>query len=150
MARRTKKSVSHFIMALALSAVSLLIPCRVRAENPPRIGRIIIIGNTATPDYIIRGTAALLPGQILTPPELRRAEIALGRLKLFVVNPGCRPRVTVIGDPESEFKDILIQVQEKPGSRLPFVCREVLEGIHGADWRRIARGFNFVLNYPGR
>src|SRR5262249_36015216 len=72
---------------------------------------------------VILRQVPLFPGQILSYPNLRVAERNLARLGIFEVNPetGVRPTVTVI-DPESpsEFKDILVQVQETRTGSLMF------------------------------
>src|SRR5206468_852530 len=56
----------------------------------------------------------LYPGQILQYPDLRIAERDLARLNIFEMNPelGIRPSVTVIDNPSSPFKDILVKVQD--------------------------------------
>ena len=87
-------------------------------ERPPaRVGDVKIIGNTVTRDNVIRRQIGLLPGQILTYPDLRASEANLARLGIFKTEPegGVRPTVTVL-DPDgpSEVKDILVQVEEAP------------------------------------
>ncbi len=87
-------------------------------ERPPaRVGRVIITGNTVTKDNVIRRQIPLLPGQILSFPDIAVGEQNLARLGLFQVDPamGVRPTISVL-DPESDspFKDLLVQVEEQP------------------------------------
>jgi RNA polymerase sigma factor (sigma-70 family) len=89
------------------------------AERPPaRVGQVFIIGNTKTRQNVILKQVSLYPGQVLSYPDLQTAEKNLARTGLFVVDPGKGVRPTVMvrdnaGDPDSEFKDIVITVQEK-------------------------------------
>jgi outer membrane protein assembly complex protein YaeT len=95
----------------------------VQERPPARVGQIIIYGNDVTKENVIRRQIPLFPGQILSYPDLRVAEKNLTRLNIFETNPqtGVRPTVTVL-DPESdtEFKDILVHVQEEPTGSLMF------------------------------
>jgi outer membrane protein insertion porin family len=87
-------------------------------EMPPaKVGQIFILGNTRTKQNVILRQVPLYPGQVLTYPALKIAEKNLARLGLFVDDPrtGVHPVVKVLdADGKSEFKDILIEVQEKP------------------------------------
>ncbi len=76
-----------------------------------RVGRIIIEGNTSTPDWIIIQKLSLYPGQVVSPCDLTLAEMNLARVNLFQM----RPVITIL-EPEkgAEFKDILITVTERP------------------------------------
>src|SRR5262249_52194089 len=84
---------------------------------------ILIQGNFVTKRGVILRQIPLEPGQILSLPDLRLAESNLARLGIFEVDPpkGVRPTVTVI-DPEAdtEFKNILVQVQEARTTSLLF------------------------------
>jgi outer membrane protein insertion porin family len=95
----------------------------VQERPPARVGEIIIVGNEVTRQNVILRQVPLYSGQILTYPDLRVAERQLAKLGIFETNPatGVRPTVSVI-DPESdtEFKDILVQVQEQPTGSLIF------------------------------
>jgi beta-lactamase regulating signal transducer with metallopeptidase domain len=95
-------------------------PKKAQAPGPPpravRVGQIIITGNVKTSSDVILKEVSLSPGQVLSYPALRKAEKNLAKLNVFVVDPkkGVRPTVTVIdADTDGEFKDIVIQVQEK-------------------------------------
>lgn len=95
---------------------------QVIEKGVARVGNIIIVGNTVTKDNVILRQIPLYPGQILTFPDLRRAEENLARLNIFETNPqmGSRPTLEVLDpDSDSEFKNILVQVQEtRTGSLL--------------------------------
>jgi outer membrane protein assembly complex protein YaeT len=95
----------------------------VQEKPPAKVGSIIIVGNDVTRDNVILRQIPLYPGQILTYPDLRVAERQLAKLNIFETNAqtGVRPTVSVL-DPESdtEFKDILVRVQEQPTGSLIF------------------------------
>jgi RNA polymerase sigma factor (sigma-70 family) len=86
------------------------------AKPAARVGQVIIVGNTKTATDIIQRNISLFPGALLKYSDLKQAERNLRRLGIFEDDPasGVRPKVTVV-EPEgpSEFKDILITVQEK-------------------------------------
>ena len=91
-------------------------------EAPPvKVGQIIIAGNERTRDDVIRKAIQLYPGQLLLYPQLKLAERNLAKLGIFNVDPeqGIRPTLTVL-ESDSEFKDILVQVQEAPTGSLKF------------------------------
>src|SRR5262249_21634020 len=79
-------------------------------ERPVRGGQIIIVGNKKGSDAEILKAVPLVPGAVLSYPDLRAAERSLARLGVFRT----RPTVTAL-DPEkgSAFQDILITVEEK-------------------------------------
>jgi outer membrane protein assembly complex protein YaeT len=92
-------------------------------ERPPvRVGEIFIIGNDVTRENVIRRQIHLFPGQILTYPDIQRSETDLARLNIFEIDQekGIRPTVTVLDpDSDTEFKNVLVQVQEtRTGSLL--------------------------------
>jgi outer membrane protein assembly factor BamA len=89
----------------------------VTEREPVRVGQIIIVGNERTKQDVILRQIPLYPGQVFHYPDLRQAERNLARSAIFEVNPdeGVRPTVTVVDNPQnpdSEFKDILVTVQE--------------------------------------
>ena len=93
-------------------------------ERPPaKVGQIKIVGNDVTRQNVILRQIPLYPGQVLTYPDLRAAEANLARLNIFENKPdeGIRPTVSVI-DPDSptEYKDILVKVQETATGSLLF------------------------------
>src|SRR5262249_49590239 len=79
----------------------------------PRVGQLVIVGNDVTPDRVILEAVEIYPGQLLQAADLRRAEDALAKLGLFVVDAekGVRPTVTAL-DEENGYRDILITVKE--------------------------------------
>jgi outer membrane protein assembly factor BamA len=106
-------------MSLILAAFSLLPPMgdslreggRLAGREPDRVGAIYIAGNTLTADWVIRKQLQLCPGQILSYPELKRAEMRLAGLGIF--DPESPPRIVVQpGQKKCVYKDILITVKE--------------------------------------
>jgi outer membrane protein insertion porin family len=95
---------------------------QVEEKPVTHVGTITIIGNDKTRQNRILNQIPLYPGQILSYPELKRAEANLAKMNIFENNPetGVRPTVSVIDDnADAEFKDILVQVQEtRTGSLL--------------------------------
>jgi outer membrane protein assembly complex protein YaeT len=94
----------------------------VNPRPPAKVGQILVVGNEVTRQNVILREVPLFPGQLLSYPELRVAERNLARLNIFEMNPdsGVRPTVTVLDpDSDSEFKDVLVNVQEtRTGSLL--------------------------------
>jgi uncharacterized protein (TIGR03067 family) len=90
-------------------------------KAPARVGEVIIVGNTKTPDAVIRKHIGLFPGQVLDYASFGKAEKALADLKRFVVDPakGIRPTVVVVepDDANAPFKDILVTVAELPAGQ---------------------------------
>jgi outer membrane protein assembly factor BamA len=82
--------------------------------SPAKIGKIHVAGNKVIPTALILAQSGLIPGQVLSYPDLKKAEEELAKLKFLEVDAagGVRPTVTVI-DSESEVKDLLIFVKEK-------------------------------------
>jgi outer membrane protein assembly factor BamA len=95
---------------------------QVEEKPAARVGEIKVLGNEKTRQNRILAQIPLYPGQILTYPDLRRAEANLAKLNIFENDPekGIRPTVSVIDDmADSDIKDILVQVQEtRTGSLL--------------------------------
>jgi outer membrane protein assembly complex protein YaeT len=109
----------EFVTGPGLEAVHY----EVQERPPARVGQIRIVGNTTTKDAVVLRQVPLRPGQILSYPDIRQAEVNLARLQIFETNPekGIRPTVTIIDpDIDSEFKDILVNVQEMPTGSLIF------------------------------
>jgi RNA polymerase sigma factor (sigma-70 family) len=77
---------------------------RVLQKGADRVGAIIVVGNTKTPDSTIRKALQLAPGDVFDDKSLRAAEKRLATLKAVI---------TVIenGD-ESGVKDIVVRVKE--------------------------------------
>jgi hypothetical protein len=85
-------------------------------QRPLRIGQVIIVGNDQTPDWVIRRELPFYPGQVLDVKQLRVAEENLLRSGRFLVEPECgiRPTVALIEEEGSEYRDVLVSVQELP------------------------------------
>ncbi|MSR31444.1 MAG: hypothetical protein EXR99_08065 [Gemmataceae bacterium] len=91
--------------------------CRLQYEvferPPARVGQIFVVGNERTRQNVVLRQVPLFPGQVLSYPDLRLAEKNLARLQIFTADENTRPTVTVLDpDLESEFKDLLVTVQE--------------------------------------
>jgi outer membrane protein assembly complex protein YaeT len=95
-------------------------------ERPPaRVGNITVIGNERTRMNVILRQLGIYPGQLLSYPALRQAERNLARLGIFETSPdgSVRPTVTVVDNPDypdSQFKDILVNVAETSTGSLMF------------------------------
>src|SRR5439155_3328788 len=94
----------------------------VKEQSPALVGQIFVIGNTTTRQNVILRQVPLFPGQPLSYPNVRQAELNLAKLGIFENNPetGVRPTVTVLDpDSDSPSKDVLVNVQEtRTGSLL--------------------------------
>jgi outer membrane protein insertion porin family len=101
---------------LALAAVSPQ-DAPLQEQEKHYVGEIIIVGNTHTPDRIVRAQVDLYPGQVLQYPLVRIAERNLNKLNWFHVDAknGVRPTVQIL-DSKGPYKDILIKVKERPNS----------------------------------
>jgi outer membrane protein assembly complex protein YaeT len=95
----------------------------VQEKPPAKVGEIRVVGNDVTRQNVILRQVPLYPGQPLTYPDLRVAERNLAKLGIFETNAqsGVRPTVSVTDlESDTEFKDILVQVQETPTGSLIF------------------------------
>ncbi len=96
---------------------------QVEEKPPARVGQVFVVGNERTRQNVILRQVPLYPGQILTYPDLRQAEKNLTRLGIFETSPdgSVKPTVSVINpEGDSEFKDILVSVQEANTGSLIF------------------------------
>lgn len=98
---------------------------QVEERPPARVGYIYVVGNTRTRMDKILNQIPLFPGQVLSYPEVRRAERNLARLNIFKSTPdgSVRPTITVLDnpfDPNSEYKDLLVTVEEDNTGSLMF------------------------------
>jgi hypothetical protein len=102
-----------------VTGLLLLCPQLHAADAPRRVGAILIAGNESIRDGVILRRLPLYPGQVLSVADLRRARENLSKLSwFFVTNSGDGSTITVLeGDPTIEFKDILVQVKEKPAAK---------------------------------
>jgi hypothetical protein len=95
-----------------------------REARPVRVGQLFIIGNATVPQEVILREVFLYPGALLDPNALGSAARNLANLNLFEtdVQGKLSPVVRILdNDVEGEYRDILIQVQEKPTASLQ--CR---------------------------
>ncbi len=104
-----------------------LVRVNYQVEEQPiaRVGQVFVIGNERTRQEIILRQLGLYPGQILTYPDMRVAERNLARLGIFQITPdgAVKPTVTLLdnpSDPNSEYKDVLVTVQEDNTGSLMF------------------------------
>lgn len=91
--------------------------CQELPDLPKRrVGEVIIIGNTRTPDWFIRRLLPFVPGEVVQYPLLRIAERDLARCGRFVVDAdaGIRPTVAAIDDADGgPAMTITVTVQER-------------------------------------
>jgi Surface antigen variable number repeat len=99
--------------------------------EPDRVGRIVIEGNTATPDRVILGLLDFGPGQRLLYPQLDAARKLLGCGLFDRANP---PTVEVIPNEfDSRFKDIRIRVTERPDAWAYYAAIDTVWGVVTLD-----------------
>lgn len=125
----------RFLLATA-AAVTLAGPAgRADDPKPDRVGRIIVEGNTATPDGFLLHLVRLYPGQVLKYPELDRAAKRLAATGLFGIDRP--PTVEVLPNEfDSEFRDVVIRVEERPGNRAIWAAVDVVVPfLNGDEWR---------------
>jgi outer membrane protein assembly complex protein YaeT len=96
----------------------------VKEDKPKRVGQIWIVGNERTKQNVILRQVELYPGQILSYPAIRLAEKNLAKLGIFKSSPnGGGPKIEVVDnplDPDSEYKDIIIHLEEDNTGSLMF------------------------------
>ena len=88
-----------------------------------RYGRIIIEGNTDTPDSVILNQLQCYPGQRITVPAVWSAEERLRTCGVFKSNPwqGTGPTIKLLpSEFDSIFWDVQVLVEEKPGNWFVF------------------------------
>ncbi len=90
-------------------------------ERPPaRVGQVFIVGNERTRYNVVLRQVPFYPGQILSYPDLAVAQHDLERLGIF--KPGS-VSVTAVDDPnnpDSEYKDVFVHVEEDNTGSLLF------------------------------
>lgn len=122
--------MKRMLFCAVLAVLGIGLPAQ--AQDMPRIGRILIEGNTDTPDHAILGVVRIRPGELFRAPELRDAEGRLRKTKWFdPVTP-----VTVRSlpnDADSGFVDIVIQVTERPWNGVVWGVYDLWTGIRGLD-----------------
>jgi hypothetical protein len=131
------------MLAIAIAAACAGFQCPVQALGESRVGRIIIEGNTDTPDRAILECLSFRPGSKLRSADLLAAQDRIRKCGFFPVNPwlGVGPTVQVLQNELDEvFLDIRIRVNERPGNWLRYDVREVLITAILGD--RIVAGFS--------
>jgi outer membrane protein assembly factor BamA len=102
---------------MQLALVLALVLTQQAAKDPPRVGRVIVIGNTITQQSVILGALTQLqPGQLLDDCEVATGKARLVQLRIFktvAVQVAHNPE-----NPSSPFKDIIVTVEEGPSSNL--------------------------------
>jgi hypothetical protein len=112
-------------LVLAVAVLSLALPKTAYAEKRFKVGQVIIVGNTGTPDWAIRLLVPFQPGNIVSGVNLRRAESNLRRLGLFQIDQvkGICATVTVLeGEKDATHVDIPVWVKERTWNWLLFAC----------------------------
>jgi hypothetical protein len=95
-----------------------------------RYGRIIVEGNTDTPDGVIVEKLGFRPGMLIQFGELATARERLRRCGIFQTNPwrGEGPTIELLpNDFDSSFWDVRITVRERPGNWLVWGMTGLLE-----------------------
>ena len=108
----------------------------VQALGEYRVGRIVIEGNTHTPDRVILDMVPFRPGQKLRTADLLAARERLRKCGYFPVNPwrGVGPTVQVLSNEfDSEFLDVRVRVNERPGNWLRFGAADVVVAAVSGD-----------------
>ncbi|HUR52710.1 MAG TPA: POTRA domain-containing protein [Gemmataceae bacterium] len=116
-----------FLLAWAVAAAQ---------KEPDRVGRILIEGNTDTPNRVILSQLDFRPGQILQYPQLDAARKQLAKLGLFdATDP---PAVEVLPNEfGGQFKDIRVRVTERSGNWALFAVIDGVEGVLTLDVRQL-------------
>jgi hypothetical protein len=114
-------------------------------KEPDRVGRIVIEGNTATPDRVILGALLdLRPGQILRYPQLDAARKLLGCGLFDRATP---PTVEVIpNELDGTFKDIRIRLTERPDAWAYYAAIDTVWGVVTLDFEALAEVGKRVRN----
>lgn len=100
-------------------------------KEPDRVGRVVIEGNTATPDRVILGLLDFGPGRKLLYPQLDAARKLLGCGLFDRATP---PTVEVIANElDGTFKDIHIRVTERPDAWAYYAAIDTVWGVVTLD-----------------
>jgi outer membrane protein assembly factor BamA len=149
------------MFATALAVVCAGATFQVQVPTGSRVGRIIIEGNTDTPDHVILEQVPMRPGARFRSADLNAARDGLRRCGYFPVNPwqGVGPTVQLSpNELDSEFVDVRIRVNERPGNWLRYGMSEVLRsGVLGnrvevtsAVWALFDDGYDRITRTWGR
>ncbi len=122
------------LIALAFLRVG---PEEFAEASVSRYGRIIIVGNTATPDRVIMHMVGLRPGQIMKVADLRTARARIEKSGLFKTDP--KPRIELLSNEfDNRFRDVLIQIGERPVNRYLFFVLDSFPDIT----------IHLIVNFP--
>lgn len=129
-------------MWCAVLAVAAAVGAAAPGKEPDRVGRIIVEGNTDTPDGVILRHLDLHPGQVLDYARLAAYRDRLRGAWLF--DPAAPPAVEVLPNEfDGRFKDIRVRVTERPWNWAVFAARDGLVGLGALDpdllWRAAER-----------
>ena len=95
-----------------------------------RYGRIIIEGNTDTPDRVILDRTAFQPGKRIAFGEVGAARESLRACGVFKSNPwrGEGPTVQFLRNELGDtYLDVFVRIEERPGNWIAFGLAELLE-----------------------
>jgi hypothetical protein len=119
------KSAGVFGLAL----LGFFAPGRGVAEEPLRVGQIILLGNRYTRDQVILNQLPFRTGDKIQRAAITKGATNLRRLGLFEDNPanGARPTIEILA-PEAfgDTKDLLVHVEETEKS---WVCAVAYEAV---------------------
>src|SRR6516162_6282378 len=104
------------VLETRLAAIehSLKLPQNDIAKPLGKVGQIIVLGNTETPQSVILAQLPFFPGSSFSQADLDLAARRLELLDIFVVDVvnGIHPTVKRMGN-IGDFNDILVEVKEK-------------------------------------
>lgn len=100
---------------LAVLIASVIHP--VPAADVPRCGRLIIEGNTFTPDRLILDRVPFYPGRVIPPAiEFEKVErqLLVAFASRFDLDAGRWPTARLLpGHPDSAFRDVVVRFPER-------------------------------------
>ena len=123
---------------IAFVVLSLAAVISTQAPEPEfRVGRLMVVGNTDTPDWVILDRCVgLAPGRKTTGTVLRKAELQLRKIGVFKSNPwrGTGPTVEAFpNELDNEYVDVVISVEEQSGNWVPFALARVIQAYLQMD-----------------
>ncbi len=126
---RWMPAVTVFILVVMVS------PGSAKAQEktaPDRVGRILVLGNSDTPDWMILWQLDLRPGQVL---DYGKVEVARKRLTNLGLFDAAQPPSVEVSPNELDdtFKDIHICIKERPWNWLIFTAAETFFGVGTLD-----------------
>ncbi|MDY3555835.1 POTRA domain-containing protein [Gemmata sp. JC717] len=152
MTRTSNLFQSDTLSVLCAFIVALLGSAELaRAEEPRRIGRVIIAGNDLTPDWAIRRHLRIQSGDKVREADVRAAEERLRASKLFPNAPGRRPVVEVCpNELDAKLFDLLIRVDEYPWSGVGWGLSDLWSAARARDLDGLLRAAIFLKYGVGR